>query len=123
MNICEECAITPIRGCPTEGCWSLNEVYDLETGNMLVGNEEDMKRSARRILGENGKPVKLWKNTNCVQKRIICYHKCFNFLYGVGKRGIRVKLPSCLVALIKIKHPGGPEEENEHLIDSMDFSN
>ena len=119
MDICEECAVTPIHGCSSEGCWSLNEIYDFKTGCMLIGDNEDMKRSAKRILGENDKPVKLWSSTNNVQKRIICYHKCFYFLYGVGKRGIRVKLPSCLAVLIKMKYP---EHENENVVDAMDFS-
>ena len=95
-------------------CWSLDEIYDFDTGEMLFGTKDDMSRSASRVIDfETGKPVREWEAANNVQKRIVLYHKTFHHLYGIGQRGIRVQLPSCLVTRIKRKWPGKSDIENE----------
>merc|ERR1711964_216502 len=100
---------------PPEGCWASHNLYNFEDGENLFGTPEDMKRSASRILDpQTKKPVKEWRNCNNIQKKLVIYHKTFHHLHGVGKRGIRVVLPSCLVTRIKRKFPvEGPEQENE----------
>ena len=106
-----------------KGCWTKNKLYDYETGTQLIGNPDDMKRSSSRIIDPaTKKPVKEWCKATDTQKRLVIYHKTFFHLYGVGQRGIRVKLPSCIVTRIKRKYKNANETENEGEIDPSEFT-
>ena len=54
----------------------------------------------------------LWNDCNDRQKRLVLYHKVFRLLYKIGKKGVRVRLPSCVVRRIKRrwKHHIVPDE-------------
>ena len=115
--VCHSCLMTN-RGVPnafpnyTETCWANTNIF-AHGGTMLVGNANDMRRSRNRIRqkrptdgpGEyTGDPVATWNLCNPKQKRLVCYHKLFQFLYGIGRRGVRIVLPSCCVLRIQTEH-------------------
>lgn len=118
---CPECSTT-VRGAPVEGCWIKNPSYEMGVGEMMIGNETDMRRSARRVLDNEGNSVETWADCNNAQKRIVLYHKTYRFLYGVGRHGIRVKLPSCIVNRIKITFPANMPLHAHWITDTEDLN-
>ena len=128
MLSCNACSITD-RGAPSPPdfvdipCWSLTNLMQTD-GKLLTANEEDMRRSSDRVKtklpsdgpGEfTGPAVKSFNACNSKQKRIVCYHKLFRFLYGIGITGVRIALPSCCVLRIQNEyrdplHPACAEE-------------
>ena len=115
---CNACAMTD-RGAPCSLtyngalCWASTDLMK-EGGKLLTGSRKDMIRSCWRVksklstdgVGEfNGPPVEEFEDCSNVQKRLICYHKLFRFLYGIGRVGVRVPLPSCCVLRIQNQYP------------------
>jgi len=49
----------------------------------------------------NGPPVKTFDECNSIQKRLVIYHKLYQWLYGLGRKGVRIPLPSCCVLRIQ----------------------
>ena len=111
---CHGCEMTD-RGspCPNEHggvtCWAMTELM-ATGGKLLIGDRKDMARSRERIkskltgdaVGEySGPPVDTFDACTNVQKRLVCYHKLYRYLYGVGIAGVRVALPSCCVLRIQ----------------------
>ena len=83
-------------------------------GKLLIGDQDDMARSSNRLktkpinqdTGEYcGPSVDNFESCTNVQKRIVCYHKLYRFLYGVGITGVRVALPACCVLRIQNQYP------------------
>ena len=90
-------------------CWAVTELM-ASGGRLVTGNNTDMKRSAKRVRiqlqtdakGEySGDAVSTFEDCNNRQKRLVLYHKLYFFLYGVGRTGIRIPLPSCCVLRIQ----------------------
>ena len=83
-----------------------------------------MERSSERVRSKlqsdgpgefTGPPVKSFIECNNKQKRLVCYHKLFRFLYGIGITGVRIELPPCCVLRIQneyrdLRHPACAEE-------------
>ena len=81
---------------------------------IITGTKEEMERSRNRVksklstdgLGEfNGPPIETFENCSNAQKRLVCYYKLYRFLYGIGRLGVRVALPSCCVLRIQNQYP------------------
>jgi len=79
-------------------------------GYLLTITHEDLKRSKNRVRTKietdgpdeySGPPVQSPSNLNAKQSRLVLYHKLFRYLYGEGRRGVRVILPSCCVTVIQ----------------------
>jgi len=98
------------------GCWANTDLFVIcgeqklngdiatEDGDYLRGYNEDLERSRSRIRNLNSNPPtypETWNDCNDRQKRLVLYHKVFRLLYKIGKRGVRVRLPSCIVGRIK----------------------
>ena len=94
-------------------CWASTELMN-DGGKLLIGIKQDMERSRNRVksklatdrLGEfNGPPIEKFENCSSAQKRLVCYYKLYRFLYGNGRLGVRVALPSCCVLRIQNEYP------------------
>ena len=98
-------------------CWACTNLMK-EDGKLLTGTRVDMIRSSSRIrsklpsdgIGEySGASIETFEECTNKQKRLVCYHKLYRFLYGVGRYGVRVALPSCCVLRIQNQFPD-PED-------------
>ena len=132
---CNACAMTD-RGIPGSPeydgipCWSLTDLMK-KGGKLVTATEHEMIRSSSRLksklptdgVGEfNGPAPKTFDDCSNVQKRLVCYHNIFRFLYGVGIAGVRIPLPSCCVLRIQTEYPDAlnpPNEEEGFIEDSF----
>ena len=129
---CNVCSITD-RGAPSPPdyvgihCWSMTDLMQTN-GKLLTANEEEMRRSSYRVRtklecdapGEfTGPAVKSLEACNSKQKRLVCYHKLFRFLYGIGISRVTIALPSCCVLRIQNEYrdPLHPACEEEGFVD------
>ena len=98
-------------------------------GKLLIGDQDDMARSSNRLktkpinqdTGEYcGPSVDNFESCTNVQKRIVCYHKLYRFLYGVGITGDRVAPPASCVLRIKNQYsdPLNPACREESYIEA-----
>ena len=118
-GVCVECLMTN-RGAPNTStnysdkeCWSVTELM-AAGGALLLGNEKDMFRSRNRLKTKlptdgpgqyTGPSITEFQICTNHQKRLVLYHKLYRFLYGVGRKGVRVVLPSCCIMRIQNTWP------------------
>ena len=109
-------------------CWSTTSLMT-QGGDLLTINNADMVRSRNRIRTKaeddsddeyTGPPVTSIANLTQKQCRIVLYHQLFRFLNDIGRRGVRVVLPSCCVTLIQQSYsdPQEPASADESVFES-----
>ena len=79
-------------------------------GSYLTATQEEVDEAARDRIDSNA-PFSQLTNR---QKRLVLYLKLFRFLYGIGRSGVRIPLPRCLVARIRrLYHDEGEDFDEE----------
>ena len=103
-----------------DSCWAVTELM-AQGGELLTGLPKDVIRSANRVKTKlpqdkkyeyTGESVTDFVNCSNRQKRLVLYHKLFYFLYGVGRKGVRIVLLSCCVSRIQYEFPDPAEPAN-----------
>ena len=113
--VCAGCLMTD-KGSPNNypeyqnyECWAATDMME-EDGPLQSGLDDDMLHSKDRLKTKlsidgpgqySGPSVTTFAECSMVQKRLVLYHKLFRFLYGFGRRGVRVALPACCVLRIQ----------------------
>ena len=101
-----QCILPQYVGMP---CWAMTTLMS-PGGELLTITDEDMIRSRGSIRTKteddsdeeySGPPVTIIANLTKKQSRRVLYHKLFRFLYNIGRRGVRIVLPSCCVTVIQ----------------------
>ena len=122
----KECLTTDLGAPRDESCWAVTKLFEHD-GELLSGHRKDMRRSANRVRtklqhdknGEyTGHSITDFANCSNPQKRLVLYHKLFHFLYGIGRKGVRIVLPSCCVLRIQneFSDPAEPATIEESFI-------
>ena len=102
------------RGAPRDGNYQAVTTLMAKGGKLLTGYRKDMVRSANRVKtklphDKNGEYTRdsITDSENCSsrQKRLVLYHKLYHFLYGIGRKSVRIVLPSCCVLRIQTEFP------------------
>ena len=108
-------------------CWAATDLME-EDGALLRGIEADMRHSKDRQKTKldtdgpgqyTGPPVTSSYECSMAQKRLVLYHKLFRFLYGFGRKGVRIALPACCVLRIRNSYsdPAAPATMEESFIE------
>ena len=86
-------------------CWTKSRNFESTflTPN-LSGDENDSFLLSQDRLSITTVTPDSWDDCNNNQKRLVLYYQCFRYFFGVGRSGVRVELPPCIVCSIRMRY-------------------